>query len=77
MREKHTATSIYTSVKGAAQRYDVADCTIRELINTGRLPAYRFSDKPGSAIRIKITDLEALMKPVIPAELRTGSLERC
>jgi hypothetical protein len=43
--------------------------TFREKIARGELAAYRLSDKPGCAIRAKIADVDALMKPVLPAEV--------
>ncbi|WP_233209234.1 excisionase family DNA-binding protein [Mycobacterium sp. ENV421] len=72
MRASASTTPIYTDIKGAAGRIKVSDFTIRDLIARGELPAYRFSDKPGSAIRVKIADVDALMKPVIPAEINAA-----
>ena len=72
MRATPTTTSIYTSIKGAAARINVSEFTIRDLINLGKLPAYRFSDKPGSAIRVKIADVDALMKPVLPESIQAA-----
>ena len=43
--------------------------TFREKNASGELPAYRLSDKPGSAIRVKVADVDAMMKPLIPAEI--------
>ncbi len=39
---------------------------VRNLIARGDLPAYRVSDRPGSAIRIRVSDVIALLQPVIP-----------
>jgi hypothetical protein len=47
-------------------------CTIKtvyEKIDSGELPAYRFSDKPGAAIRVLVDDVYAALQPVIPAEV--------
>lgn len=56
----------YESLKSAAARTEISYWTLREKIASGELRAYRFSDKPGSAIRVKRADVDALMKPVIP-----------
>jgi excisionase family DNA binding protein len=56
----------FISLKDAAARTGFSVFTFRDLVNTGRLPAYRLSDKPGSAIRVKTRDVDALLKPVIP-----------
>ncbi len=39
---------------------------VRDLIDRGELPAYRVSERPGSAIRIRVSDVIALLQPVIP-----------
>jgi excisionase family DNA binding protein len=56
-------------LQDAATRTGFSVFTFRELVAEGRLPAYRISDKPGSAIRVKVADVDALMKPVIPVEV--------
>lgn len=59
-------TPEFISLKDAAARTGFSVFTFRELVNAGKLPAYRLSDKPGSAIRVRIRDVDALMQPVIP-----------
>ena len=66
MPDRNPITAKYTSPQGAATYTGLSVFTIRELIAKGELPAYRLSDKPGSAIRVKISDVDALMKPVVP-----------
>lgn len=56
----------YESLKCAAARTGISHWTLREKIASGELRAYRFSDKPGAAIRLKRNDVDALFKPVIP-----------
>jgi excisionase family DNA binding protein len=56
----------YESLRSAAARTGFSVDTFREKIASGELPAYRLSDKPGSAIRVKRADVDALLKPVIP-----------
>jgi excisionase family DNA binding protein len=58
--------SEFESLRNAATRTDYSVDTFRELINAGKLRAYRISDKPGSAIRVKRSDVDALMKPLLP-----------
>jgi excisionase family DNA binding protein len=56
----------FESLKTAAARTEISVWTLREKIARGELRAYRFSDKPGSAIRLKRADVDSLFKPVIP-----------
>jgi hypothetical protein len=62
-------TAEYESLQRASTRTALSVWLLREKIASGELPAYRASDKPGSAIRVKIADVDALMKPVLPAEM--------
>lgn len=75
MSAKTTATPHFISLQ-AAIRTGFSVFTFREKIASGELPAYRLSDKPGSAIRVKVADVDAMMKPVIPAEIYTDRLAR-
>jgi excisionase family DNA binding protein len=63
------ATPRFISLQDAATRTGFSVFTFREKIARGELAAYRLSDKPGSAIRVKIADVDEMMKPVLPAEL--------
>ncbi|HEV7169062.1 MAG TPA: helix-turn-helix domain-containing protein [Micrococcaceae bacterium] len=51
----------YLSIKRAAERFGVCECTLRRRISEGLLPAYRFGPR---AIRIKASDLENMGKPI-------------
>ena len=62
-------TPVYITLKDAAARIGFSAWSIRVLVNQGKLPGYRISDKPGSTIRVKVSDVNALMNPVIPAEI--------
>ncbi|MCV7377952.1 DNA-binding protein [Mycobacterium alsense] len=64
----------FESLQHAAERIDCSVFTLREKISAGELPAYRFSNKPGAAIRVKVADVNALMRPVIPAEIYADRL---
>jgi excisionase family DNA binding protein len=52
-RITHPPARQYLSVKHSAEYADCSVFTIREKVDSGELPAYRLSDKPGSSIRIK------------------------
>ncbi len=56
----------YESLKTAAARTEISVWTLRAKIAAGELRAYRFSQKPGSAIRLKRSEVDALFQPVIP-----------
>jgi hypothetical protein len=60
----------FESVIHAAQRTDYSVFTIREAIDRGDLPAYRLNDKPGAALRVKVSEVNALLRPYIPTEAR-------
>jgi excisionase family DNA binding protein len=66
---RRTATPHFISLQDAATRTGFSVFTFREKIANGELPAYRLSNKPGAAIRVKIADVDSLMKPVIPTEV--------
>jgi excisionase family DNA binding protein len=55
----------YFSIQGAAKRIKVHPNTIRNLIKSGDLYAERIGSK---IIRIRSTDLEALLTPVVGGE---------
>lgn len=56
----------FESLKTAAARTEISVFTLRDKIAAGELRAYRFSDKPGAAIRVRRADVDAMFKPVIP-----------
>lgn len=45
------------TVQEVAQFLKVSQTTVREKCNSGELPCLRISDKPGSAIRVEVSDL--------------------
>lgn len=71
-----STTPEYISLKDAAVRTGFSVFTFRDLVSAGKLPAYRLSDKPGSAIRVKISDVDALMQPVIPDAVYSDRAKR-
>ena len=60
------STPEFESLKSAAARTEISVWTLRDKVASGELRAFRFSHKPGSAIRVKRTDVDALFTPVIP-----------
>lgn len=66
MSKTATTTPEWESLKHAAERTGFSEFTFREMVADGRLPAYRINDRPGSAIRVKTRDVDALFKPFIP-----------
>ncbi len=52
-----TANTQWESIKSASERTGFSEWTLRQEINSGRLPAYRLSTKPGSRIRLKVADV--------------------
>lgn len=71
MSSKSTTIPEFISLRDAAVRAGFSVFTIRAKIDEGELPAYRISDKPNSALRVRVRDVDALMKPYVPAG-RTG-----
>jgi excisionase family DNA binding protein len=61
-----TVARKYYSLKDGASYSGFSVYTLRELINSGELPAYRLSGRAGAEMRIKLSDLDALLEPVIP-----------
>ena len=70
----HT-TPVYESLRSAATRTGYSIPTFRDLIATRRLRAFRISDKPGSAIRVRVADVDSLMRPLIPDEIHPGQTD--
>lgn len=68
-----TQSPEYESLRNAAERTGFSVDTFRDLVSSGRLRAFRLSDKPGSAIRVRCSDVDALMKPVLPEVVRGGA----
>jgi excisionase family DNA binding protein len=66
----------YLSLREAADYTGYSVFTLRELVASGRLPAFRLHDKPGSSFRVRVKDIDALMTPVIPAEITASKAVR-
>jgi len=52
----------FTTQAGAATYLGVTGRTIRNMITDGRLPAYKLGNS--RAVRIRIADLEAVLRPI-------------
>lgn len=59
----------YIQMRDAERYTGLSKFTLRDKVASGELPAYRVSDKPGSVYLFKVSDLDALMKPVIPTAI--------
>jgi hypothetical protein len=53
----------FESLRTASERTEISIYTLREKIDAGELPAFRFTDKPGASIRVRVRDIDALMRP--------------
>ncbi|WP_253866840.1 excisionase family DNA-binding protein [Mycobacterium asiaticum] len=62
----------YGQIRAAENYTGLSRHTLRAKVASGELPAYRVSDKPGSAYLFKFSDLDALMKPVVPVEIQAS-----
>lgn len=56
----------YVGIPEAATYLDVATKTVRRLIASGRLPAYRLGNR---VLKVKISDLDGVLSPVGGAAL--------
>ncbi len=75
MATKHLAPPIapkYLQIRAAENYTGLSVHTLRAKVASGELPAYRASDKPGSSYLFKISDLDGLMKPVVPVEIQAA-----
>jgi excisionase family DNA binding protein len=51
----------FVSLSRAAEHYDMSTRSLRRMIDEGSLPAYRVGKRQ---IRIRVTDLETLARPI-------------
>lgn len=65
----HTDPPEFESLQSAARRTGFSVFTYRDKIAAGELAAYRLTEKPGSQIRVRVADVNALMKPLIPDQI--------
>ncbi|WFR71414.1 helix-turn-helix domain-containing protein [Prescottella defluvii] len=59
-----TTAPTYVSMAEAARRIGVSRVTIHKRVRDGELPAFRVGTGRGAAVRIKVSDLEALLHPI-------------
>lgn len=62
----------YLQIRAAENYTGLSVHTLRAKVASGELMAYRASDKPGAAYLFKISDLDALMKPVLPVAIKAA-----
>ena len=60
------AEPVFMSLADAALRIGFSKYQLRDMVNRGELRAYRLNDAPRSRIRVKVADVDALMRPHIP-----------
>ena len=66
MTRRIPPTPEWESLQDAAARVGFSVATLRTLVSEGKLAAFRLSSKPKSQLRVRICDVDALLKPVIP-----------
>lgn len=64
--DKRRPDPVFESLQCAAARTGYSVYAFRDKISEGVLPAYRLNDRPGSSIRVKVADVDALLKPYVP-----------
>lgn len=60
----------YLPVTQAAKVTNLGKGVIYDRIETGELPAYRFGTGPRAPIRIKRSDLDRAMLPIVPKKVQ-------
>ncbi|WP_138996808.1 excisionase family DNA-binding protein [Rhodococcus zopfii] len=60
----------YVSMSEAGRRVGVSRYTIRDRVLSGELPAYRLGK--GRTVLIKVSDLDALLRPIAAADSTAG-----
>jgi excisionase family DNA binding protein len=74
--KKSPTADTYVPLREAAATISYSVDTLREKIATGELPAYQLSGRRGAEIRVRLTDVFALLQPVIPPEIYAERLAR-
>lgn len=67
MSAKSAITPEFVSLRDAAVYSGYSVETLYAKITSGELPAYRITDSPNASLRVRIRDIDAMMKPVVPA----------
>lgn len=70
------AQSDYLTVKQASDDAQISVWAIYSRIERGELSAYRFGTSPRAPIRIKRSDLEKAMVPIVPKSRRSDVADR-
>ena len=66
MSAKSTITPEFVSLRDAAVYSGFGVDTLHAKVTSGELPAYKITDAPNAALRVRLRDVEALLKPVAP-----------
>lgn len=64
MADTATTGDRFVSLRAAGERVGLSRWSIQRRVRDGLLPAYRTG--PNSALRVKVSDVDALLKPVVP-----------
>lgn len=59
-----SAREPFVSLAEAAQHLSVSTKTLRRLIAAQTIPAYRVGNRPGGAIRLKVSEVEQVLYPM-------------
>jgi excisionase family DNA binding protein len=59
----------WESLADAARRTGYSYMTLRRMVAQGRLAGYQINNRPKSQIRVRIADVNALMKPLLPEKV--------
>ncbi len=74
--KKSPNTETYVPLREAAAAISYSVDTLREKVATGELPAFQMSGKRGAEIRVRLTDVFALLQPVISPAIYADRLAR-
>ncbi|MGL5406326.1 MAG: helix-turn-helix domain-containing protein [Propionibacteriaceae bacterium] len=54
----------FTDIQGMSECLQISPATARRMIASGQIPAYRVGTGTRGIIRIRVSDIEALLRPV-------------
>lgn len=74
MADTATNSDRFIGLREAGDRVGLSPWSIQRRIRDGLLPAYRTS--PSSALRVKASDVDALLTPVRPRDAEPGGAHR-
>lgn len=54
----------FIPLQDAAEHLSISTKTLRRMIAAQEIPAYRVGNRPGASIRLKISEIEAVLYPM-------------